>query len=270
MLYGPANRTDFVAKFVASGTDIGVLDLEDAVHVDHKDDARKAISDAEPGAGDLGRMVLFVRVNSLALGALRDDLHAASNARARGIIIPKVESAGQLQVVRAEMARLGLGDAKVCAGVESALGVHNAVEIAQSELDLMYFGAEDYIADLGGHRTESNAEVAMARSRVAMAAAIGSVPALDQVVLDYGDDGRFQREAATARAMGYVGKMCIHPSQVALANEAFMPTDGEIAWANGVLDTAREAATQGTGVFSYEGEMVDEPVLRRARRILAI
>lgn len=269
LLFGPAQRVDFVPKFVASGADIGCLDLEDATPVSAKAEARAALADSCPGDGDLATMRLFVRVNAIEFGQLEEDLAAASAAKASGVIAPKVESASDVTEIRAAMASARLGSAALLAGIESGLGVHRAVEIAQSDVDLLYFGAEDYITDLGGVRTESNAEVLMARSHVALAARMGNVTALDQVVVDFGDDERFVREAGDARAMGFGGKMCIHPSQVPLANVAFTPTEAEVAWAQGVLDAATEAAAEGVGVFSYEGTMVDAPIISRAQQILA-
>jgi len=124
---------------------------------------------------------------------------------------------------------------------------------------------EDYVADLGGVRTERNDEVAHARSYVAMAARLAGVPALDMVTLDFGDDDRFVDEARQARALGYAGKLCIHPAQVALANEAFRPSADEVDRAHRLL-TAFDSA--GGMTIAFEGLMVDEVVAARARAIL--
>ena len=268
LLFGPAQRTDFVAKFVACGADIGCLDLEDATPVTAKADARSTLADARPGAADLGTMRLFVRVNALDFGQLEDDLAAAAAAHVSGVVVPKVESGSDIGSIRAAMAAAGLANVELCAGIESALGVVRAVEIAEAQVDLLYFGAEDYITDLGGVRTASNDEVLMARSQVALAARVGNVVALDQVVVDFADDERFVSEANMARSIGYGGKMCIHPSQVPLANSAFTPTEKELTWAKGVLAAAADAEAAGAGVFSYEGAMVDAPIIARATQIL--
>ena len=267
MLFGPANRLDFVPKFVASGTDIGVLDLEDAVAEADKDAARNDITNGRPGAGDLGTMALFVRVNSLDSGHFAQDLKATAAARAHGIIVPKIEDAAGVGEVRAAMARDGIEELALCAGIETAAGVHGAREIAAAHVDMVYFGAEDFITDMGGVRTESNHEVLYARSQVALAARLGGVPALDQVVTDFGDEERFEREAKEARAMGYAGKLCIHPAQVALALAAFSPSEEQLAWARGVLAAVEESG--GSGVASFEGTMVDAPIITRAEALLA-
>lgn len=266
MLFGPANRIDFVPKFVAAGADIGVLDLEDAVAEDGKQAARDALADGRPGAGELGDTTLFVRVNSIDSEHFEADMAAAADAMAGGVIVPKIETAEAVATARAAMEQHQLSEALLCAGIESALGVHNAVEVATANVDMAYFGAEDFITDMGGVRTESNAEVHYARSRVALAARLGGVPALDQIVANFGDEARFTEEAMQARAMGYQGKLCIHPSQVALANTAFMPSAQEIEWAQGVL--AAVDAADGAALISYEGTMVDTPLISRAKSII--
>ena len=168
---------------------------------------------------------------------------------------------------RAAMEASGLGSAALCAGVESAAGVHAAVEVASAEVDMVYFGAEDFITDIGGVRTDSNSEVLYARSQVALAARLGGVPALDQVVTDFSDGDRFEREAREARAMGYSGKLCIHPGQVGLALAAFTPSEQQVAWAHGVLAAVEESG--GAGVTSFEGTMVDAPIILRAKALIS-
>lgn len=266
MLFGPANRVDFVPKFVAAGADIGVLDLEDAVAESGKQAARDALVDNAPGAGELGTMRLFVRVNAIDSSHFTEDMAAAAEAGAVGVVVPKLEDGPGVNHVRSAMTELGIG--QLCAGIESAAGVDRATEIARERIDLLYFGAEDFITDMGGVRTEGNDEVLYARSKVALAARLGQVPALDQVVVDYNDGARFEQEAAVARSLGYSGKLCIHPNQVALANAAFTPTEEELAWAHGVLAAAEAAEAVGTGVISYEGVMVDAPILVRARALI--
>ena len=98
---------------------------------------------------------------------------------------------------------------------------------------------------------------------------MASVPALDQVVVDYHDDARFTEEALMARSFGFQGKLCIHPSQVTLANSAFTPSADELAWARGVVEAAEVAEGEGSGVVSFNGTMVDAPIVLRARQLLA-
>lgn len=270
MLFGPAQRVDFVEKFVASGTDIGVLDLEDATPEAMKAAARDAIAEARPGSAELGGMKLFVRINSLGSAHFADDLEAAAAAGAAGIVVPKLETDREVSDVRGEMVSVGMTDGLLCAGIESAAGVYRALEVAGAGADLIYFGAEDFVTDMGGVRTTDNAEVLYARSRVAIAARMAGVPALDQVVVDYGDDDRFRREAENARALGFHGKLCIHPAQVALAIDSFTPSEAEIVRARALVDAAHKAEQDGLGVISFEGTMVDAPIILRARQVLEL
>ena len=269
MLFGPAERTDFVPKFVKAGADIGVLDLEDATPETHKSTARDVLVDAGLDQHELGSMLLLVRTNDVSTAHFAEDVRAAADCGASGLVVPKLESAAHVAEVRAHMDRVGLPNAVLCAGIESALGVHHCVEVAGAGANMAYFGAEDFITDVGGVRTESNNEVLYARSQVALAARLGEIPVLDQVVVDYADDARFVAEAEQARALGYAGKLCIHPNQVTLANAAFSPSEDEVSWARGVVAAAEEAERDGLGVVSYEGTMVDAPIVVRAKALLA-
>lgn len=268
LLFGPASRLDFVPKFVASSADLGVLDLEDATPEAEKRAARDALADAAPGREPLGRMRLLIRTNSIGSPHFVDDVEAAAAAHADGIVVPKLETDREVQDIRAAMASLSFAGAILCGGLESVAGVHRAVEVCGAGLDLAYFGAEDFVTDIGGRRTSGNTEVLYARSRVAMAGRLAGIPVLDQIVADFGDDARFSAEAAEARDLGYAGKMCIHPRQVPLANAAFTPSPEEIDHARGLLAAAAAAEASGSGVASYDGSMVDAPLIERARRLL--
>jgi citrate lyase subunit beta/citryl-CoA lyase len=268
MLFGPAQRIDFVEKFAKAGADIGVLDLEDATPEAMKATARDVLADARPGVGLDGQMRLFVRTNSLGSEHFAQDLAAAAVAGAHGIVVPKLETDREVADVRREMVAVGLESSLLCAGIESAAGVHRCVEVAGAGVDLVYFGAEDFITDIGGVRTNGNAEVLYARSRVAIAARMSGIPALDQVVVDYNDDDRFRAEAFEARSLGYRGKLCIHPRQVQLATEAFSPSEDEVKRARALLAAAEAAEATGRGVLAFEGTMVDAPIIRRARQLL--
>ena len=123
---------------------------------------------------------------------------------------------------------------------------------------------------MGGVRTASNHEVHMARSQVALAARLADVPALDQVVADFRDGDRSRREGEEARAMGFGGKLCIHPSQVIIANDVFTPSPEDLDRAHRLLEAYERASAEGLAAIDFEGEMVDEPVARQARRLLSL
>ena len=185
-----------------------------------------------------------------------------------GIFVPKLESAAAVRLVRAALDGAGHTDLAIGAGIETAAGVHRVDEVLGAGVDLAYFGAEDFVADMGGVRTTDNREVLYARSRVALAARLAGVPLLDMVVTDFGDDDRFRAEAAEARALGCAGKLCIHPAQVALANAAFVPTPDELDRARRIVEAYDEAVSAGHAALAVDGQMVDEPLARRARAVL--
>jgi citrate lyase subunit beta / citryl-CoA lyase len=258
LLFVPANRPELAAKAPRSGPDAVVLDLEDAVPPAAKDASRATAREA--AAGLVGLVPVCVRVNPPATPWFAADAAGLPGDLA-AVVVPKLESARQV----AEVAE-ALGGRPVIAGLETVRGVADAREVLRPPVAGCYFGAEDYVADLGGTRTAGNAEVAWARAYVAVAARLAGVPALDMVTIDFRDAERFTAEAREARALGYAGKLCIHPAQVPLAHEAFRPAPEEVAWARRVLG-AFEAA--GGDTVAVEGEMVDEVVAARARAVLA-
>jgi citrate lyase subunit beta/citryl-CoA lyase len=258
VLFVPADRPELAAKAPRSAPDVVVLDLEDAVAATGKAAARTTMQHA---VDELRSVVpVCVRVNPPDTPWFDEDV-AALPGGLTGVVVPKLESAAQLAEVATR-----LDGRTVVAGIETVLGVADARELLRPPVGACYFGAEDYVVDLGGVRTPGNDEVAYARAFVAMAARLAGVPALDLVTIDFGDDDRFVREAAEARSLGYAGKLCIHPAQVTLANDAFRPSPDEVDWARRLL-VAFDGA--GGATIAFEGQMVDEPVAARARSLLA-
>jgi citrate lyase subunit beta / citryl-CoA lyase len=257
LLFVPGNRPDLAAKAPRCDPDGVVIDLEDAVPPGSKADARTALGEA---VSSLSAVVpVYVRVNPPGTPWYAHDV-AALPPGVAGVVVPKLESASRL----AEVAG-ALGGAGVVAGLETVQGVADAREVLRPPVVACYFGAEDYVNDLGGVRTDDNAEVAYPRALVATAARLAGLAALDMVTLDIGDADRFGREARQARALGYVGKLCVHPSQVGPANAAFLPSADEVERARRLLVAFADA---GGTTIAFEGQMVDEVVAARARAVL--
>lgn len=267
LLFAPAVRPDLLRKMPRTGADAIVIDLEDATPPDAKDIGRVEMRSA---VADLaGQLPILVRVNDDTTPWHDDDLDSLPTEGLAGIVVPKVETIAGLDSLATRLTDRGL-DMPVIGGVETALGVADARPLlAHDVVSAAYFGAEDFIADLGGVRTASNDEVAYARAQVALAGRLADLTVIDQIVADFTDDGRCRRECLQARAMGYGGKLCIHPSQVAIANEAFLPSSEEIDRARRLLEAYDDAKAQGVASVAFEGQMVDEPVARQARRVLA-
>jgi citrate lyase subunit beta/citryl-CoA lyase len=266
----PANRADLVGKAPRSAPDAVFLDLEDGVPPDAKVGAR---ADARAAAVALREaapaMQVFVRVNALDTSWFDGDMADALDPGLTGVVVPKVESVDDVAVIVDALARADRRDLGILVGVESAAGVARAEDVLQAPVRWCYFGAEDFVADMGGVRTSGNQEVLYARSRVALAARLGGVHAIDQIVADFRDDGRYVHEAEEGRALGYRGKLCIHPAQVPLAHEVFTPSRAAVEHARRLLAAYEDAATRGEATIAFEGEMVDEPMARRARALLA-
>jgi citrate lyase subunit beta/citryl-CoA lyase len=262
-LFVPGHRTDMLAKVARTGPDAVIVDLEDAVPVAGKDDARTgalaALADRRPDVG-----TVLVRVNAVGTPWFDADLGAVARAVAGGaldgVVLPKYERTEQLARVRAALP----SGAVVVVGLESVLGVADARPLLAERPEAAYFGAEDYIADIGGRRTRGGTEVLYARSHVCLAAHLGGVATLDQVTAAVRDTEAFRADAEQGRALGYRGKICLHPVQVGIAHEVFTPSESEVAHAHEVL-----RAAEGGGVGVVDGQMVDAVHVTMARTVLA-
>lgn len=267
LLFAPGNHAEVIAKMPRSGPSAVVIDLEDAVPTDHKVAARQIASAAI--ANLVGIVPVFVRTNAPRTVHFRGDIQDGLPSGLSGVVVPKLASAADVDIVVAALDENGHTTLQIIAGLETVAGVVDARAVtAHPRVRWCYFGAEDYVADLGGVRTSSNYEVAIARTMVAQAARLGGVRAIDMVVTDFGDNSRFTREATEARSLGFSGKLCIHPAQVPIANEAFRPTSAELAWATEVVTGYADALARGNASIAVNGEMVDEPVARRAQALL--
>jgi citrate lyase subunit beta/citryl-CoA lyase len=268
LLFAPGNRPEVLAKLPRSSPSAAVIDLEDAVPADRKVEARAVAHQVAPAL--VSHVRLFVRVNAPDTIHFLDDMLDGLPEGLVGVVVPKLASTADVDTVVAALDAAGHANLSIVAGLETVAGVVDARTVTtHPRVGWCYFGAEDYVADLGGVRRTDNLEVQTARAQVAQAARLGGIPAIDMVVADFGDEERFLREAEQARALGFSGKLCIHPAQVPLADRAFRPSDQELVWARKVADAYEEALVRGDAAISVDGAMVDEPVARRARALLA-
>lgn len=268
VLFTPGTRADRIRKALETGAaDVVVADLEDAVAPDEKHSAREAVR-AVLEAVPSSPAQRAVRINAWPSRLAEADLDAVLAAGPDLVVLPKAEDPEQ---VRALDARLGDSPVRLLLILETAEGVLNARELARASdrVAALAFGAEDLAADAGMRRSAGNAEVAVPRSLVALAAAASGVAAVDMITADYRDADRTRREALEARALGYRGKMCLHPAQVAVVHGAFAPTPDEVDWARRVVEAADGAGAAAGGVVVVDGKMVDVPLVRQARAVLA-
>src|SRR5687767_10854368 len=271
LLFAPASRPDVLAKLPRANPDGVVLDLEDAVAPSAKADAREHSREAGAMlAREYPHLAVYVRVNAIPTEWFAHDIARGVPAGATGVVVPKIESAAQVQAAALALDRAGLRELSILAGIETVAGVINVAEILhEPRVAACYFGAEDYTADLGGVRRADNLEVLWPRSRVAAHAAHAGVLSADQVVTDLHDEDAFRSDAQVGRSLGFRGKLCIHPTQVAWANESFSPSAAEVERARRLIDAFDRASAEGRGAISFEGQMVDEPLARRARAVIA-
>jgi citrate lyase subunit beta / citryl-CoA lyase len=255
LLFCPGDRPDRYAK-AAAGADAVVLDLEDSVSPDRKPVARAALVSTP-----LDPATTIVRVNGAATGLLADDLAAVRRAGYRLLMLAKAEAPEEVDLLEGH---------RVLALCESPRGVDHATALAaHPHVEALCWGAEDLVAGLGGTSSRgpdgAYRDVARyARSRVLLAAAAADKVAYDAVHLDLTDDAGLAVEAADAAGSGFAGTLCIHPRQVPVVRAAYRPTQQAVDDAAALLD----AAERSGAVFAWRGRMVDEPLLRQARRIL--
>lgn len=269
-LFVPGDSPDKIGKAVGGSADAVIVDLEDAVAPARKIAARRTVVDALASVDRRGRPVLL-RVNAVGSGLAHDDVLATLAARPDGYVVPKVADAATLRRFRDWLAAAGVGDRPVYALIESALGVLNLRELVLGDAPPagLLFGGEDFLASVGGVATAGRHELAYARGAVVAAAAAAAIPAVDTVFIDYRDADGLRADALLARQMGFDGKLVVHPAQVAVVNAVWTPDSAEIAAARTLLTQFAQHAAAGVGVFTVDGRMIDEAVVRRARQIVA-
>ena len=289
LLAVPATRRKMVEKALASDADAVFLDLEDAVAPDSKAAARGDVARALEELDWRGRPALF-RANALDTPYLYRDLIEVVEAAGDSldaVMVPKVNRPEDLYAVSVLLSGIELamdlekGKIKLEAQIESAEGLTNVEAIAGStpRLQALHFGPGDFAASLSmpltsigvmdewddaypGHRFH------YAMQRIVVAARAAGLLVLDGPVADYGDEEGLRRSCLIARSLGFDGKWCIHPAQIAVVNEVFSPTEEEVDWAKKVVAAYEEANAAGSGSVSVDGQMVDAASIKLARNML--
>jgi citrate lyase subunit beta/citryl-CoA lyase len=253
-LFVPGDRPERYAKALAAGADAVIIDLEDAVAPSAKEAARDALR-----AWLTPEQAVLVRVNSADTAWFADDLALAGLPGVAGIVLPKAERPETIARLMQQ------GAQAVLPLIESALGFHNALELArQPGVERLLFGSIDFSVDLG--LTEGVEELQYFRSQLVLVSRLaGILPPVDGVTTTLDDLTRITDDTRRARRNGFGGKLCIHPRQVAPVNAAFAPSAEEAAWAARVLQAVEN--TDGAAV-ALDGKMVDRPVILQAQAIM--
>jgi citrate lyase beta subunit len=277
LLFMPGDDRHKIERGAALGVDSIIMDLEDGVALNRKQQARETVAAAMREV-DFGTTERLVRINPIATDGLHvADITAIIPLRPDGLVVPKVESAVQIDTVSQQLSVIerehGWPDGAIALLpiVETALGVVNLREIASSDtrLSALIFGAEDLAGDIGARRTPDGWEVFYARSAIVIHARAFGLQAIDTIYAHLENLNGLEAETEQAVYMGFSGKLAIHPRQVEPIQAAFTPTPAEIHQAQRLIAAFNEHQAAGTGVFALDGKMVDMPMVRAAEMILA-
>jgi len=263
ILFVPGNRPERFEKALRSGADAVVLDLEDAVPLSEKLAAREAIAKAWPALRLLG-VPTMVRINAVEQPIGQEDLRWLAGLEGLdGVMVPKVESAEGLEIVRKH-----LPSVPILPLIESAAGYDALSDIGGVNGVLrLVVGHIDFMVDCGLQCGDDQSELSSLRFAVAMTTRLRRLaPAVDGVTAEVDDEDRLRADTHRAVRFGFGGKLCIHPRQIAVVHESLTPTAAEVAWARRVVEA--DAAAEGAAV-QLDGRMVDVPVVLQARRTLA-
>jgi citrate lyase subunit beta/citryl-CoA lyase len=275
LLFAPANHPRRVEKALTLPADGVILDLEDAVAIAEKPATRAAIAQefAKPRAGKL-----YVRVNALSTEWCHADIAAVVQPGLDGIVLPKVEHAHELRTANWLIGNLeherGLGKGKIdlIPIIETAQGIASLPEICRTgtRTRRIAFGAGDFTLDMGMAWTRTEIELLPHRAACVLHSRAGGLePPIDTVWADLRDPDGYQASCKHAAELGFQGKMCIHPDQVAVANTAFSPSPEAIDKARRIVAAFEEAEAKGLASIQLDGQFIDYPIVQRARHVLA-
>jgi len=275
ILYMPGDDRRKIEKATKLGVDSICMDMEDGVAVNMKAEARAVIAQAMKDL-DFGQTERCIRINSIGSGLEKRDLAAALVTRPDTIVVPKVETAEQVQWVSEHIetyelsSNSKLGSIRLLVGVETAKGILNIKEIAGADkrLEAIIFGGEDFAASIGAVRTKAASELLYARQATVTACAANELQAIDIVFIDFKDTDGLRLEAEQGAGFGFSGKQIIHPNQVAAVQEAFTPSDSAIEYAKRIVESFETSQKEGKGAYALDGKMIDMPLLKNAQKVL--
>jgi len=275
-MFVPGHRQKMIDKALGLNADAIMLDIEDGVAPNEKDAARKNIAESLGREKARGTPARYVRINAIGHPRMDADLQAVVRPGLEGLVCPKVDTADEVRKVDALLNdkepqnKLTRGSVKLLIAVESPTGLLNAPAIAAASPRIIgiIFGAEDFGREIGlpTVREGEARDLIYARSSIVVAAAAAHVQAVDGVWVDLNDGQGLLGFAKQSRRLGFSGMSCIHPSQVEAINQTFSPTAEEIDYCQKVLHAFEEANARGDGSIAFGGQLIDRPIVERARR----
>lgn len=272
VLYMPGSNARALEKARTLAADALILDLEDAVSPDAKEEARRQVCDAVK-AGGYGKRELLVRVNGLGTPWGQADVAAAASCGADALLIPKVESADAVRQVAAIMDANGAPETMaIWCMMETPRGILKAEEIAQASPRLGGFvmGTSDLAKDLHCLHTRERLPMITSLGICLLAARAYGLAIVDGVHLDLNDDEGFEHSCRQGLELGFDGKTLIHPKTIDAANRVFAPSAAEIEWSRKIIAAHAEAAARGKGVVVVDGKLIENLHVENARRIVAL
>ncbi|HEU4341206.1 MAG TPA: CoA ester lyase [Candidatus Binatia bacterium] len=279
-MFVPGHRQKMIDKALGLNADAIMLDIEDGVAPNEKDTARQLIAEALGREKAAHCPARFVRINAIGHARMDADLDAVIRPGLEGLVLPKVETADEVKKVdtilreREPKLRIGTGSIKLLIAIESPRGLLNAPAIAASSPRVvgLMFGAEDFGRELGlpTSREGEARDMLYARSALVIAAASAHVQAVDGVWVDLKDTEGLAVFARQSRRLGFSGMSLIHPAQIDPINTLFSPTAEEVSYAEQVIKAFEEANARGDGSIAFGGQLIDRPIVERARRTLEL
>lgn len=276
LIFVPGNSARFVEKAKTLAADIVCFDLEDSVPANEKALARKTIVEALAKRHEYQRP-MYVRTNSPESGLIPADLKAVVRKGINGLVIPKVNGAGEVKKIARMVAALETkhktGRIALIPSIESAKGVVNTYAIAGADarVNAVVFGVFDFLHDMRMDYDEHDGTgYAYARARIPVEARAAGVPAIDAIWQKIDDTDGLTKDATAAKKLGYSGKSIIHPGQIEPVHSVFLPSQTEVEWAKKVVDALGTAMEKGTGRLAVrlEGRMIDAVHYKQAKAIL--
>jgi citrate lyase subunit beta / citryl-CoA lyase len=277
-MFVPGHRQRMIDKALAVNADAIMLDIEDGVAPNEKEAARKNIGESLGRAKTAGAPARYVRINAIGHERMVADLEAVIRPGLEGLVCPKVDTMEEVRTVDAILNErepkqgLAKGSVKLLIAIESPKGLFNAPTIAAASPRVvgLMFGAEDFGREIGlptvreGHARD----LIYPRSAIVIAAASAHVQAIDGVWVDLNDTQGLYGFAKQSRQLGFSGMSSIHPAQIDAINATFSPAAEEIDYCQKVLQAFEEANARGDGSIAFGGQLIDRPIVERARRTI--
>ncbi len=286
-MFVPGERQRMIDKALTLPVDAIMMDIEDGVAPAEKENARRQIGASLDAVAERLKAdptyrtpMRYVRVNQVGSQRFIEDIKAVVRPGLEGLVVPKVDTIDQVRIVedelgRAEVARhMPGGSVKLLVAIESPIGLFNAYPIASSSPRIMglMFGTEDFTREMNMpvRREGESIDLIYARSHIATACAAAHIQAVDGVWVDLNDPEGAKRFAIQARRLGMTAISIIHPNQIDIANNAFTPAREDIEYASAVLAAFDEARAKGLGAIQFRGQLLDYPIVDRARQTVAL